>query len=127
MREIKFRVWNNEENCWDQPSLVEVFSDDGVLGHLYDSERKYTVIEQYTGKKDKNGVEIYEGDILMPAEGADVWANQKKGVTVKDIREPFGNAHLFEVVSNIHEKPKKSAPIAFGVGDHPDYKHDDSI
>ncbi|MGB4824709.1 MAG: YopX family protein [Leuconostoc mesenteroides] len=61
MREIKFRVWDNEENnFWGEGrslSLVSIVSDSVVND---DS----TVLEQYTGLKDKNGVEIYENDIV---------------------------------------------------------------
>ena len=64
MRQLKFRVWNKNKVDWDEPCLIEVFNNDGILGHLYDPNREYTVIQQYIGSNDKNGNEIYEGDIL---------------------------------------------------------------
>ncbi|MBU7568539.1 hypothetical protein KGP39_07265 [Weissella hellenica] len=61
MREIKFRVWDNEtKKFWHEGrnlSLVSLVADNLVND---DS----TVLEQYTNMTDKNGVEIYEGDIV---------------------------------------------------------------
>lgn len=60
-REFKFRVWNVKDKEWDNPAILEVFSRNGVFRALYDPPENF-VIQQYTCYKDKNGVEIYEGD-----------------------------------------------------------------
>lgn len=74
MRELKFRVWNIQDKCWDNPSILEVWNDSGKLepysfiktgklNPLYIPIENY-VIQQFTGLLDKNGKEIYEGDIV---------------------------------------------------------------
>ena len=60
MREIKFRAWDDAR----KKMYNEGWYDDLYLGDdIYD---KYLM--QYTGLKDKNGVEIYSGDILSSSE-----------------------------------------------------------
>lgn len=70
MREIKFRAWDGEtmiENAlyaeYQHPSK---HGDINLPGHWQTgfSNCKKLYLMQYTGLKDKNGVEIYEGDIL---------------------------------------------------------------
>jgi hypothetical protein len=70
MREIKFRAWDLD-NCQiftidDIGDVSFYFENDGSLSLLIcdSGENPNCVFMQYTGRKDKNGVEIYEDDLL---------------------------------------------------------------
>ncbi|MBW3114229.1 YopX family protein [Bacillus sp. MCCB 382] len=65
MLEIKFRVFGKENKImieWDE--LLELDSFKDHMSYAGSEDPYYSPLMQYTGLKDKNGKEIYEGDII---------------------------------------------------------------
>lgn len=125
MRELKFRVWDNTYKEYVRPDyniIGYVYPLDGTLGVKYLGD---CTIEQYTGEKDKNGKEIYEGDVVKtesPNEGTNFEAgaidyhqamflvcNAPKfsdpELTHSEILGYYCDTEL-EVIGNIHENPE---------------------
>jgi len=61
MREIKFRAWDKKLK---QLSIPVQISNPPTPGH-----ERGLILMQFTGLKDKNGKEIYEGDVVRHGEG----------------------------------------------------------
>ena len=120
MREIKVRAWYKP---YKQMCQVESLRFDGngvyravlIEESFYDRrivEADEIVIEQSTGLKDKNGTDIYDGDILIDDTGEPVeywvvkfsdggFVGECAGVT-----ESLFELTNLEVVGNIHKDPE---------------------
>ena len=106
MREIKFRAWNiapamcSRSSMWHWKTLKQY-----GMWDVFD-ETKFLLM-QYTGLKDKNGKEIYEGDIVryldVPWNTAGLGAKWKNHI-VKYERCGFNLSEIdYEIIGNIYE------------------------
>ena len=107
MREIKFKLYQKYED-WNLTDIVNIFQINDYSDDLANME-----ICQYTGLLDKNGVEIYEGDILQSSIGCKSgkaiveWNNKSSGFEA--IMKPStwcllqSYLHTAKVIGNIYE------------------------
>ena len=114
MREIEFRCWSHQSNTmqgWEE------LKEHGDFYRILDMQDKYPMM-QYTGLKDRNGVKIFEGDII------EALGNTNSGLKVEFKNEyaggwvlthPNSSNHLslgarkhteIEVIGNIHQNPE---------------------
>ena len=120
MREIKFKAWTGTEmfvnETWEHFSVRKngqiIYTKMSPMGGraIHDDVTQKWVVMQYTGLKDVNGVEIYEGDIIENH-------FRKKGV-VECVGDRFSWIHGIDwgeievdyegikVIGNVYENPE---------------------
>ena len=113
MREIKFRVWDSEKKKI-LPIQRHSFKTGKSMPYGWNIEYVFDGLMQYTGLKDKNGKEVYEGDVLLYNNDIKSIVHYKNGAFVRSYEN--SNIYLlydsfitdgclddYEVIGNIYE------------------------
>ena len=115
-RVIKFRAWDKTKNKWAHDIITNLHG--GIFEFIYGEEpgdgdyKETSNIElmQFTGLHDRNGKEIYEGDVVKRyhLQGVVAWHKERAMFIVNDgFNEPVFNDILgIEVICNLYENPE---------------------
>lgn len=123
MREIKFRAWLKDDKRMVEVRSIDFHEEGNIItvnyNDIFGFEFNENEIElmQYTGLKDKNGKEIYEGDILLVANGSingDImfskrvvkWFEEKRGYNIHNFDNAYKPTHYYEVIGNAYQHPE---------------------
>lgn len=111
MREIKFRAWDKENK--------QLYTNAQCAPRIFLGDSDKFEIMQYTGLKDKNDKEIYEGDIVSFALPDNQWSDGQEvkfnrgsfvtpcgGVFSLGFLKGFESLKLLKVIGNIYENPE---------------------
>lgn len=125
MREIKFRTWDNyHHQMWNSESYREL----SEMLLALETGDMLSPLMQYTGLKDKNGCEIYEGDIVQEENYKmvgvvqniiDFISNRAPGLVIwKKNTEKYGTKKKgtgkLKVIGNIYKNPNLLNPAHDG-------------
>jgi hypothetical protein len=122
MRELKFRAWDDNNKVFVERFGIDnngnvCFTVGGLSytpeGKLFHDDTKM-IVEQFTGLHDKNGKEIYEGDIITLGEENKAWPvvwDNERGAFCAIINNIAIRMHVDfwksgKIIGNIHENPE---------------------
>lgn len=121
MRQIKFRAWHiGQEKMFCVESLhledeYYVLNDGDIYSDAFCVKTGDIELMQFTGLKDRNGVEVYEGDVVkyLTHTAHVFWSPQDFGfVHYNEVIGGYAGLSFFkgykdfEVVGNIHQHPE---------------------
>ena len=113
MREIKFRAWEKHNGYMFDCDVISGDKGYPDWESFDDGVPSSKILMQFTGIKDKNGKDIYEGDILqIKVNGINKGREEVKFLGYKWY--PFGEGiptdyagTELEIIGNIYQKPEK--------------------